>query len=127
MSITESDVHNFLNAYADALSTGDLNAITDAWHVPSLAVSPAQSVAITEPKQVAAFFQNAISQYKKAGVASVHLLGAHPGKDNTGAVAVNVVWQNTDGDGNTLGTENGFYVLSRSQDGKLGISLFSHA
>ncbi len=124
MNIKKAEVTAFLKNYAAALSTGDLNSISAAWHIPSLLVGQKGSIAVSKAKEVEGFFKQAVETYHKSGIASVKLESTDVTKLSKGVVTANVTRRQVRSDGRSGKAERSFYVLSKQGLlGKIGIDL----
>ena len=118
MSISAEDVEQFLVAYGDALSAGDLDALADAYELPGLVMSDQGSQPVTDRQQVVDFFAAARAQYEEQGLAGTrpeHVSIEHLSEQ---LCTADVRWIGGDADGRaTRYKEYSFYVLRQSVGG----------
>ena len=71
MNPTDEHLQTFLARYGEALSAGDLKAISGCYALPSLVLSDAGSIPITKPKEIEAAFDGAAERYRAQGLVAV--------------------------------------------------------
>lgn len=123
--IQERDVRGFLEAYAEALSSGDVQRVADRWHVPCLVVSPQGVIAVDDRAQVEAFFQASVADYHAKGIRAARLASADVTLVSSAVAAADVRWDHPGPDGGSLGVEHAYYVVSAGPVGPLGIDLYA--
>jgi hypothetical protein len=71
MNLTDEHLRNFLVRYGEALSAGDLKAISGCYAVPSLVLSDEGSVPIAAREEIEAAFEGAAERYRAQGLVAV--------------------------------------------------------
>ena len=71
MNPTDEHLRRFLIRYGEALSAGDLKAISGCYAVPSLVLSDAGSVPIAAREEIEAAFDGAAERYRAQGLVAV--------------------------------------------------------
>ena len=71
MNPTDEHLRRFLIRYGEALSAGDLTAISGCYAVPSLVLSDAGSVPIAAREEIEAAFDGAAERYRAQGLVAV--------------------------------------------------------
>jgi hypothetical protein len=71
MNLTDEHLRNFLVRYREALSAGDLKAISGCYAVPSLVLSDEGSVPIAAREEIEAAFEGAAERYRAQGLVAV--------------------------------------------------------
>lgn len=128
MAISAEDVEQFLVGYGEALSTGDLEAIADAYELPALVMSDQGSQSVTDRQRIVDFFEAARGQYEQLGLAGTrpeHVSIEHLSEQ---LCTADVRWIGVDIEGRaTRYKEYSFYVLRQAvggpHDGRLGIQV----
>jgi hypothetical protein len=117
----ETEVRVFLESYGQALSTGDLAAIADAWAVPALVLADQGAVAVGASAEVEAFFKHAVAQYHAQGQASTHPTQVKIERLGERLAEVDVSWEVLDDKGVSRSVEHSHYILWQGEDGRLRI------
>jgi hypothetical protein len=71
MNPTDEHLRRFLVRYGEALSAGDLKAISSCYAVPSLVLSDEGSVPIASREEIEAAFDGAAERYRAQGLVAV--------------------------------------------------------
>src|SRR5215208_2142884 len=71
MNPTDEHLRRFLVRYGEALSAGDLKAISGCYAVPSLVLSDAGSILIATREEIEAAFDGAAERYRSQGLVAV--------------------------------------------------------
>lgn len=122
MAIAKQDVDGFFTEYGQALGSRDAKSIATHWGIPSLVMSDEGPVPVASSREVEAFFSSSMQQYD--GVAEAKAIIADVTALSENVVAVEIEWQHKDDQGNTIGGENGHYMLSK-QNGRLSIYVYA--
>lgn len=120
----EQPIHDMLQRFARAFTTGDGPGAAACWEVPALIVmaeGPNRAVATLD--EVSAFFGGAAGQYNAQGVtgtrADVQAIAWHADRLAT----VTVRWPYLDGEGRELGkSESSAYIVRVGADGQARIN-----
>lgn len=116
-------IEQFFARYTGYLSDGDIDGLADIYNYPALAVSPNGCMAVTEPQQTRAFFDQGQQFYRSRGIESVRP------KDIVTEIEANGIWvghlllENYDGAGNAVGVERNAYQVVVGGDGKRRIAV----
>jgi hypothetical protein len=117
MNPTDEHLRRFLVSYGEALSAGDLKAISGCYIVPSLVLSDEGSVPIASREEIEAAFDGAAQRYRAQGLVAVRptLLASEALTERL--VSVDVRWDYLDEEGRS-GQQNGFRYVLRLEDGE---------
>jgi hypothetical protein len=117
MEGNEDAVRAMLQRFARAFTSGDGAGAADCWEVPALIVHDDASRAVSELKEVAAFFGGAKEQYNAQGVhgtrADVQCIEWH----TPAIAAVTVAWPYLDAKGGEVGRSESSVYLVRVKGG----------
>jgi hypothetical protein len=120
---TPEPVEHFFDRYTDYLTTGDLDGLADSYSYPSLAVSAAGCLAISDPDQTRGFFEQNRRSYLGRGIHAVRA------RDVVTDVETPAIWvgrlelENLDDDGRPVGRERNAYQLVTGEDGTRRIAV----
>ena len=120
----DETVADFFERYATALSAVDLDGLAECYAYPSLAVSRAGTLAITEPDATRAFFHENAKRYASAGITGVRIRHLRPAYDHEGLWVGLADLENLDSDRQHVGTELNAYELT-FRDGRWAIAVTS--
>jgi hypothetical protein len=111
MNPTDEHLRRFLASYGEALSAGDLKAISGCYTVPSLVLSDEGSVPITAREEIEAAFDGAAECYRAQGLVAVQptLLASEALSERL--VSVDVRWDYLDEEGRSAQQNRYRYVL----------------
>ena len=115
MNPTDAHLRRFLVRYGEALSAGDLKAISGCYAVPSLVLSDEGSVPIATREEIEAAFDGAAERYRAQG-----LVAARPALVASEALSerlllVEVRWDYLDERGRSA-QQNGYRYVLRLED-----------
>ena len=117
----EEGVRRFLEALGKALSEGDVAGVTRSWEIPAFVLSDEGVLAVSDPKEIEAFFAKAIQWYRARGlvttrpeIQSLEVLGAR-------LLSVDVRWLALDAEGVEKTSERSRYILRTDDDHELRI------
>src|SRR5918997_2668966 len=115
MNPTDEHLQTFLARYGEALSAGDLKAISGCYALPSLVLSDAGSISITTPTEIEAAFDGAAERYRAQGLVAVRptLLASEVLSERL--VSVEVRWDYLDEQGRSA-QQNGYRYVLRLED-----------
>ena len=116
MNPTDEHLQNFLAHYGEALSAGDLKAISDCYALPSLVLSDAGSVPITTRAEIEAAFDGAAERYRAQGLVAVRPTLVASRALTERLVSVDVRWDDLDEQGSSVQT-NAYRYLVRLVEG----------
>ncbi len=115
MNPTDDSVQRFLARYGEALSAGDLKAISDCYAVPSLVLSDEGSVPIAAREQIEAAFDGAAERYRAQGLVAVRPTLVASEALSERLVSVDVHWDYLDEQGRSA-QRNGYRYVLRLED-----------
>ena len=115
MNPTDEHLRRFLVRYGEALSSGDLKAISGCYAVPSLVLSDEGSVPIAAREEIEAAFDGAAERYRAQGLVAVRptLVASEALSDKL--VSVEVRWDYLDEQGRSA-QQNGYRYVLRLED-----------
>jgi hypothetical protein len=115
MNPTEEHLRRFLVRYGEALSAGDLKAISGCYAVPSLVLSDTGSVAIAAREEIEAAFDGAAERYRAQGLVAVRPTLVASETLSERLVSVDVRWDYLDEQGRSA-QQNGYRYVLRLED-----------
>jgi hypothetical protein len=115
MNRTDEHLRTFLAGYGEALSAGDLKAISGCYVVPSLVLSDEGSVPIAAREEIEAAFDGAAERYRAQGLVAVRptLLASEALSERL--VSVDVPWDYLDEQGRSA-QQSGYRYVLRLED-----------
>jgi hypothetical protein len=115
MDPTDEHLRGFLTRYGEALSAGDLKAISGCYAVPALVLSDAGSVPIAAREEIEAAFDGAAERYRAQGLVEVRptLLASETLSERL--VSVDVRWDYLDEQGRSE-QQNAYRYVLRLED-----------
>jgi ketosteroid isomerase-like protein len=115
MKPTDEHLRRFLVRYGEALSAGDLKAISGCYVVPSLVLSDAGSVPITAREEIEAAFDGAAERYRAQGLVAVRPTLVASEALSVRLVSADVRWDYLDEQGRSA-QQNGYRYVLRLED-----------
>ena len=115
MNPTDEHLRRFLVRYGEALSAGDLKAISGCYAVPSLVLSDEGSVLIAAREEIEAAFDGAAERYRAQGLVAVRPALVASEALSEGLVLVEVRWDYIDEQGRSA-QQNGYRYVLRLED-----------
>jgi hypothetical protein len=111
MNPTDEHLRRFLVRYGEALSAGDLKAISSCYAVPSLVLSDEGSVPIASREEIEAAFDGAAERYRAQGLVAVRptLLASEALGERL--ISADVRWDYLDEQGRSAQQNSYRYVL----------------
>ena len=111
MNPTDERLRRFLVRYGEALSAGDLKAISSCYAVPSLVLSDEGSVPIASRDEIEAAFDGAAERYRAQGLVAVRptLLASEALGERL--ISADVRWDYLDEQGRSAQQNSYRYVL----------------
>jgi hypothetical protein len=115
MDSTDEHLRGFLTRYGEALSAGDLKAISGCYAVPALVLSDTGSVSISTSEEIEAAFDGAAERYRAPGLVEVRptLLASETLSERL--VSVDVRWDYLDEQGRSE-QQNAYRYVLRLED-----------
>ncbi len=121
MNPTDEHLQTYLAHYGEALSAGDLKAISDCYALPSLVLSDAGSVPITTRAEIEAAFDGAAERYRAQGLVAVRPTLVASRALTERLVSVDVRWDYLDEQGSSVQTNAYRYLVRLVEGTGLGI------
>ena len=115
MNPTDEHLRRFLVRYGEALSAGDLKAISSCYAVPSLVLSDEGSVPIAAREEIEAAFDGAAERYRAQGLVAVRPTLVASEALSERLVSVEVRWDYLDEQGRSA-QQNGYRYVLRLED-----------
>jgi hypothetical protein len=116
MNPTDQHLRRFLVRYGEALSAGDLKAISGCYVVPSLVLSDEGSVPIAAREEIEAAFDGAAERYRAQGLVAIRPTLVASEALSERLVSVDVRWDYLDEQGRSA-QQNGYrYVLRLEEE-----------
>ena len=116
MNPTDEHLRRFLARYGEALSAGDLKAISGCYVVPALVLSDEGSVPIAAREEIEAAFDGAAERYRAQGLVAVRPTLVASEALGERLVSVDVRWDYLDEEGRSAQL-NGYRYVLRLEDG----------
>jgi hypothetical protein len=115
MNPTDEHLRRFLVRYGEALSAGDLKAISGCYVVPSLVLSDEGSVPIAAREEIEAAFDGAAERYRAQGLVAIRPTLVASESLSERLVSVDVRWDYLDEQGRSA-QQNGYRYVLRLED-----------
>jgi hypothetical protein len=112
-------VQDCLDRLAQALTTGDTQAVATLWQTPALVLGEEDEHAVVSRQEVENFFSSAKAHYNARGVTDTRGDIQRLEWLTPRIALVEVRWPHLDAHGNELGEETSTYVLKRDPSGEL--------
>lgn len=122
-STSTESIEDFFDRYTGYLSSGDIDALADIYHYPSLAVSPRGCLAVTDPQQTRDFFSQGQQFYRAHGIQGVRAKDIVTDIEGNGIWVGHLLLENLDSDGNSVGVERNAYQIVLDADGARRIAV----
>jgi hypothetical protein len=113
---TDEHLRRFLVRYGEALSAGDLKAISGCYAVPSLVLSDTGSVPIAAREEIEAAFDGAAERYRAQGLVAVRPTLVASEALSERLVSVDVRWDYLDDEQGRSAQQNGYRYVLRLED-----------
>ena len=117
MNPTDEHLRRFLIRYGEALSAGDLKAISGCYAVPSLVLSDAGSVPVATREEIEAAFDGAAERYRAQGLMAVRPTLVASEALSERLVSADVRWDYLDEQGRSAQQNAYRYVLRLEDEG----------
>jgi hypothetical protein len=115
MNETDERLRRFLIRYGEALSAGDLKAISGCYAVPSFVLSDTGSVPIAAREEIEVAFDGAAERYRAQGLVAVRPTLVASESLSERLVSVDVRWDYLDQQGRSA-QQNGYRYVLRFED-----------
>jgi len=116
-----TEVQDFLDELAHALTAGDGEKVATMYEVPALIISDEGVHAISTTEEIAAFFGAAKDEYNAMGVVETRADVIDLERIGTKLMIATVRWPHIDKKGIEVAAESSDYTLRRDDKGKLRI------
>jgi hypothetical protein len=115
MNTTDEHLRRFLVRYGEALTAGDLGAVSGCYAVPALVLLDEGSVPIASREEIEAAFDGAAERYRAQGLVAVRptLLASEVLSERL--LSVDVRWEYLDEQGRSA-QQNGYRYVLRLED-----------
>ena len=110
-------VREYLNAFKEALTTGNGAAVAEMWETPAFVLGQDMALVVNEPEEVAEFFGGAREQYREIGITDTRAEIVRLDEITDHMVMVRVRWPYLDQKGREMGAETSTYTLVRQGSG----------
>ena len=110
-------VKEYLDAFKDALTAGDGDAIAEMWETPAFVLGQDMARVVNAPADVAEFFGGAREQYREIGITDTRVQIVRLDEITDHMVMVRVRWPYLDTEGREMGAETSTYTLVRPEKG----------
>jgi hypothetical protein len=116
--LEEDLITRFLHRYGQAISDGDMRAVSRCWEVPAVVLSDQDSIAVAQADEIENFFGQAVEWYRSRGLVATRpqLEAVKPLSDRL--TSVDVRWSTLDATGEERSFERSHYILWRGEDGE---------
>jgi ketosteroid isomerase-like protein len=118
-----SEIYDFLDRYAEALSAGDLPGVAACYALPALVVGDGGAIPVAEAGQVEAAFAGAAGAYRAQGLVGIRAELRAVDPLIPALTLVDVRWAYLDEAGHAGQHTTYRYLLRRSGTGELGIQV----
>jgi hypothetical protein len=112
-----TDLTEFFDRYAVALTTGDVAAVARCYALPGMVVADTYSFTFTSPAAVALSFLGAAPAYREQRIVAAHAQLLDVQRISTALSMVAVQWEYLDSSGNAVPGESYRYLLRADGDG----------
>ncbi|MGD9966602.1 MAG: DUF4440 domain-containing protein [Hyphomonadaceae bacterium] len=113
----------FLQGFAEALTEGDIEAISAMWETPAMVIADEFVQGLESSEELANLFAGAREHYNSIGVTNTRPEIVRVDEITDRLVVVRVRWPWIDDDGNEMGAECSTYTLRRDSGGDWKIRL----
>jgi hypothetical protein len=110
-------VQQYLDRFAEAMTSGDLKTMAKLWGVPAFVIGPNEARVVQSEVEVEQFFDGAKDMYNERGIVGTRAEIVHLDWVGTDLVIATVRWPYLDQNDRTLGEESSSYTLLRGEDG----------
>lgn len=111
-------VQDYLDAFAQALTSGDAKAIAEMWETPAFVIGDEMAQAVQDQGEVESFFAGVREQYNSRGITDTRAEIVRVDAITDKTVIVRVRWPYLDADGEEIGGEASTYTLQRDAEGE---------
>ena len=115
MNTTDEHLRRFLVRYGEALSAGDLGAVSGCYTVPALVLSDEGSVPIASREEIEAAFNGAAERYREQGLVGLRPILVASEAISERLLSVDVRWEYLDEQGRSA-QQNGYRYVLRLED-----------
>jgi len=119
--MNEDKIRDVLERIGVALSTSNLQALSNCWEVPALVLSDEGAIAVTEVSEIEKFFAQATEWYHSQGIRSTKAELERVEALSESLAAVDVRWPSFDASGAEKYSEHSHYIIQVGNDGQARI------
>lgn len=123
MNPTDEHLQTFLACYREALSVGDLKAISGCYALPSLVLSDAGTIPITTRTEIETAFDGAAERYRAQGLVAVRPTLVASEALSERLLCVDVRWDYLDEQGSSVQTNAYRYLVRLEEETGPGIQV----
>jgi hypothetical protein len=123
VTMTTESVEDFFARYTGYLTAGSIEGLVGVYNYPSLAVTAAVCLAITDPQQSRDFFTQGEHFYRSRGIQGVRARDIVTDVEVPGIWIGRLVLENLDSSGAPVGLEHNAYQLITAADGTRRIAV----
>src|SRR5262245_45909834 len=116
MGIDEREIRKLLEALGNALTAGDLDAVSKCWDIPAILLADQGSVVISSASQIRRSFSHAVQWYRSQGVVSTKPEIQKLEQLSEALFAVDVRWPAFDSAGAEKSSERSHYIVKLAAD-----------
>ena len=113
------EVQQFLDRFAEALTSGDVDTLVSLWQVPACVVDQTGVKVVTSNEEIEQFFAGAKKTYNDQGITDTRAEIGELRWANARIAIVEVRWPYLDAQGQEVGDETSTYTLRRDEDDEL--------
>ena len=110
-------VQQYLDRFAEALTSGDVKIMAKLWGVPAFVIGPNEARVVQSESEVEQFFDGAKDSYNERGIVGTRAEIVDLDWIGADLVIATVRWPYLDQNDRTLGEESSSYTLLRGEDG----------
>lgn len=115
----EQDVQDFLQRFASALTSGDIETVVELWQPPAFVLGDPDVHAVSSNEEIRQFFGQAKQHYNAQGITDARPEITNLHWPNERIAIVEVRWPWLDANGREVGDETSTYTLRRNERGEL--------
>jgi hypothetical protein len=113
-----SEVQDFLDRFALAMTSGDTKAVSELWEAPAFVIDENTTIAVSSLGEVERFFAGAKDQYNERGITTTKAEIVELDWVSDNLVVAQVRWPYLNDAGKSLGAESSTYTLRRNSEGE---------
>lgn len=111
-------VQEFLDTFAVAMTSGDVDALARLWEAPAFLIGDQVTRGIDDIDDIRTLFRDAKANYNRVGIVATNAEIVRLDEISDRIISVRVRWPYLDAAGNEVGAECSTYTLRRNLDGE---------